>query len=211
MTLIRKSLLLIALLALAMSASAQSQTSNTVNFQGIVPPPAPTIGVLTPASGYVGAAANIVFTGTNLAPTCTATFNGVAVPFTFVSATSGSIAVPAGKVATGNNPIIVSCANPVLTMNSPVQLPNGSVGQPYTVDLASVTALQKNGAPCSTCSFSSSNLPTSLTLSASGVVTGTFPGAGSSFDFTVTDALVSGRNAVTQWAFFTPLKRVHGR
>lgn len=169
----------------AVSVNAQSQSSNTVNFQGVVPPAAPTIGVLTPTSGFVGAAATIAFTGTNLASNCTATFGGAAVPFTFISATSGSIAVPAGKVVAGNNPIIVSCPLPVLTMNAPVQLPNAPSG----TNLAALTNLQKNGHPCLTCSFSLTSGPTWLSLSASGNVTGTPSGAGSaSFTFTVTDS-----------------------
>lgn len=180
---------IIALLLLAVTSTfAQSQSSNTVNFQGVVPPAAPTIGVLTPTSGFVGAAATIAFTGTNLASNCTATFGGAAVPFTFISATSASIAVPAGKVVAGNNPIIVSCPLPVLTMNAPVQLPNGVTGSTVVVNLATMTNVQKNGHPCLTCSFSLTSGPTWLSLSASGNVTGTPSGAGSaSFTFTVTD------------------------
>lgn len=172
----------------ALGVSAQSQSSNTVNFQGVPPPAAPTIGTLTPGSGYIGNAVTIAFAGTNFASNCTATFNGVAVPFTFVSATSGSIAVPAGKVISGPNPIIVSCPLAVLTMNSPVQLPNAVVGQPYTADLRNWTAPACAGQ----CNFSLLSAPTWLTLSASGVIGGVPSSLGSaSFTFTVTDSAIA--------------------
>lgn len=177
----------------ALSATfGQGQPSNTVNFQGVTPPLAPTIGVLTPKSGYVGAAAIVTFTGTNFASNCTASFNGVSVPFTFVSATAGSIAVPAGSTIVGNNPIIVSCPMPVLTLNSPMQLPNAPViGQPYSADLA---AISKAKCPSGKCSFSLTSGPTWLSLSANGAVTGTPSGVGSySLTFDVTDAAMGQR------------------
>lgn len=183
-------ILVVLIITAALSASAQSQSSNTVNFTGVTPPSAPVIGTLTPGSGYVGAATTIAFSGTNFASNCTATFNGVAVPFTFISATSGSIAVPAGKVVSGPNPIIVSCPLPVLTMNSPVQLPNAQVGQPYTADLSSATL-----AVCTNkCSYSLISAPAWLTLSANGSIGGVPSSPGSaSFTFTVTDVPLAAR------------------
>jgi hypothetical protein len=94
--------------------------------------------------------------------------------------------VPAGKVVVGNNPIIVSCPLPVLTMNSPVQLPNAQAGQPFSADL---NAIAQSSCLNVQCSFSLVSAPTWLIMSAGGVVSGTPSGAGSaSFTFTVSPA-----------------------
>jgi hypothetical protein len=169
---------------------AMGQASNTMNFQGVVPPPPPTIVTLAPASGYVGAATTITVTGTNFAATCTATFDGAAVPFTFISATSGTIAVPAGKTVAGSNPIVVTCPAAVLSMQgkSGVQLPNGKTGSTYSANLATSLTIT-GGTPPYVWSLSSGTLPTGLTLSPAGVLSGTPSGAGTfNFTFTVKDS-----------------------
>lgn len=74
-------------------------------------------------------------------------------------------------------------------MNSPVTLPNATVGQNYTANLAQLTNLKGGVPPYSFSLNSGSSLPTGLSLQSSGVVTGTPSGVGSStFGFTVADS-----------------------
>lgn len=171
------------------SAGALGQASNVFNFQGVPVPPPPTITALAPASGYVGAAASITVTGTNFASTCTATFGGAAVPFTFVSATSGTIAVPSGKTVSGLNPVIVTCTPPVLAqmqMKSPMQLSDAKRGAGYSASIPSVVSVS-GGVPPYT--FSCSGLPPGLSCASNGVLSGVPTNAGTfNFSFTVKDS-----------------------
>lgn len=198
MTLIRKTLLLIALLSIAVSASAQSQTSNSVTVTVVAVPAAPVISV-SPSNFYQNTATSLTISvgSGGVSSACTGTWDALALTLTFTAATATTPAkftapVTAAMTATlGSHSVVISCPLPVLSMNSPLTLPNASVNQPYTADLASLTSLRENGQPCGGCSFSltSGSLPTGLSLSSSGVVHGTPSGAGSfNFSFTVSDA-----------------------
>lgn len=192
MTLIRKSLLLITLLAVAVSAKAQSTTTFSVT---VVAPPNCTVTLAsTPVStsgsnlyaGQVGVV-NFNISACSIASlaTASATWDGTAIkliaPFT--------LPVTAAQATVGAHSIVLTIPLPMLTMNSPLELPNALVGQPYSVDLAQLAKLQKGGFPCQTCTFSSANLPSGLSLSANGLVTGTVASsvAGGSFSFSVVD------------------------
>lgn len=185
-----RALSLLAVLLCAFSLEAQTQSSNIVNLTGVAPPAAPAITPpLVPASGYVGLATNVNVTGTGFLSNCTATLNGASVPITFNSTTSITLNIPAGKVVLGNNPVQINCSLPLLTMNSPVTLPNATVGLSYSQSLASLAAVTGGLPPYTFSCDSPCSLPTGLTLSASGVVSGLPSGAGSfNFGFTVTDS-----------------------
>lgn len=194
----KKVLALVALLVTAPALFAQSQPSNSVAVTVVAVPSAPVIGV-TPSSFYQNTAASLTITVGNggVSAACSGTWDSTALTLTFTAASGTTPAkftaqVTAAMTATvGAHSVVISCPLPVLSMNSPVTLPNASVNQPYTADLASLTSLRENGQPCGTCSFSlaSGSLPTGLSLSSSGVVHGTPSGAGSfNFSFTVSDA-----------------------
>lgn len=192
MTLIRKSLLLMALLAAAVSAKAQSTTTFSVTV--VAPPNCVVTLASTPVSasgsnlyaGQVGAV-NFNVSACSIASlaTASATWDGTAVkliaPFT--------LPVTAAQATVGAHSVVLTIPLPMLTMNDPIQLPNAPMGQAYSADLAAISGLRKNGHPCSTCTFSSSSLASGLTLSADGHVTGipTSSVAGGSFSFAVTD------------------------
>lgn len=213
MTLIRKSLLLIALLAVAVSAKAQSTTTFSVTV--VAPPNCAVTLASTPVSTsgsnlYAGQAGVVNFnvSACSIASlaTASATWDGTAVkliaPFT--------LPVTAAQATVGSHSVVLTIPLPMLTMNDPIQLPNAPMGQPYSVDLASLTNLQKGGHQCSTCTFSSANLPSGLTLSASGLVTGTPASSvvGGSFSFAVTDS-----SPMLAYKYDRPfsVKLVHGR
>jgi hypothetical protein len=82
----------------------------------------------------------------------------------------------------------ISCTPTALTMNTPIVLPNAQQGTAYIASLANLAQLA-GGVPPYTWTLSSGSLPAGLSLSSSGLVTGTPSGAGSSsFGFTVTDS-----------------------
>jgi hypothetical protein len=110
--------------------------------------------------------------------------------FAFSSVTLINFTVPAslGSSAGTAHTVTVSCPLAVLTMNSPVTLPNAKVGVAYTANLGQLAQVQ-GGVPPLTYSLASGALPTNFTLSPSGVVTGTPSSAGSfTFSFTVRDS-----------------------
>lgn len=176
------------LLVFAVGVSAQSQSSNSVSVTAVPLPAAPVITAVAPMQAYVNSAATFALTGTGFANTCTASFDGVTMATTFASATSVSMAVPAAKMTAGTHAIVVSCPLPVLSMNSPLTLPNAQVAVNYSADLGKLSSL-KGGTPPYQFSLSSGSLPTGLSLSSSGIVAGLPSGAGSfNFGFTVKDA-----------------------
>jgi len=177
------------LLFCAVGASAQSsQSSNSVSVTGVSLPPAPVISSVAPTQFYINTAATFTLTGTGFSLPCTASWDGAVMTTTFISATSLSLAVPAAKATSGTHGIVVSCPVPLLSMSSPVTLPNAQVAVNYSADLGKLSSL-KGGVPPYQFKLSSGSLPTGLSLSASGIVSGTPSGAGSfSFGFTVKDA-----------------------
>lgn len=215
MTLIRKSLLLFALLAVAVSAKAQTSTTFTIH---VIAPPTCVVtlnsspisksglNLLAGQAGIVNF--NVSACSVAAISTATASWDGVALsvvaPF--------AVNITAAQATAGDHALIlvIPPVQPVLTMNTPVQLPNVIAGQSYSVDMASLTSLLKNGQPCTTCSFSSSNLPSGLTLSANGLVTGTPASSvvGGSFSFAVTDS-----SPLLAYKYDRPfsVKLVHGR
>jgi hypothetical protein len=177
------------LAALALTSRAQtSQNSNSVTFTVVALPAVPTIATVAPTQAYIGTATTLTLTGTNFTNTCTATYDAAAITSTFVSATSITISVPAAKVTLGTHALIINCPVPILTMTSPVTLPNAQVGVSYSASLQTISGL-KGGVPPYSFSLSSGSLPTGLTLSSSGNVVGTPSGAGAfNFGFTVKDS-----------------------
>lgn len=194
MTLIRKSLLLIALLAVASGLRAQTSTTFTIH---VIAPPSCVVTLnsspisktgLNLLAGQAGVVNfNVSACSAAAISTASATWDGV----TLSVVAPFSVNITAAQATAGDHALIlvIPTVQPVLTMNSPLELPNATVGQPYSVDLAQLAKLQKGGIPCQTCIFSSSSLSSGLSLSANGVITGTPTSsvAGGSFSFVVTD------------------------
>src|SRR6267142_4086425 len=186
----------IGIVVLLLSATGvRAQTSNGLPFTAVTPPPPPvltSLGNLSP-TGKIYTGQVMPINGTGFTASCVVNVDGTAQPastFAFSSATLINFTVPAslGSSTGVAHTVTVSCPLAVLTMNSPVTLPNAKVGTPYQMFLAIVTNLSGGTAPY-TWSLSSGSLPTGLSLSPSGVVSGTPSGAGSfSFSFTVKDS-----------------------
>lgn len=173
--------------ALLFALDARAQSTATITIQGI-PLPTVTISEVTPKRGYVGTAMSAQITGTGFSATCKATVNGISVPFTAASAVLGTIAIPDGVVVNGNNPVVLTCTAPILSLNVPVTLPTGKVGVAYSADLATVTGLA-GGTPPYFFEVSSGTLPRGLTLTPQGLLSGVPTSLGSSsFAFTVKDS-----------------------
>src|ERR1700680_1513702 len=180
-----------ALLCLGFGALAQTQSSNPITFTVVTPPPC-SIASISPTQAYVGTATTITLTGAGFANTSTASYDGAAIPLTFVSATSSTIAIPAAKVIAGSHTIFVTCPLAVLTMLSPVLLPDGQVGIPYSVDLGRLAQVQGGVPPYKFSLDPTTPLPVGLSLGSDGIVTG-IPGPGAAsitrtINFTVTDS-----------------------
>lgn len=184
-----------------------SQNSNTVSVQ-VVAPPTWTITV-APLSYYQNKAATMTITVSAgpVTNSCTATWDATALPLTFPSSLTNPVAltaaVSAAMTATaGSHSVLITCPLPVLTMNSTPTLPNAVVGTAYSASLQSLTGL-KGGIPPYTWTLSSGVLPTGLSLTSSGNITGTPSSAGSStFGFTVKDSsgLALHRVVKTFWS-----------
>lgn len=213
MSLIRKSLLLITLLAVASGVRAQTSTTFTIHVV------APATCAVTLASSPISKSGTNLLAGQtgvvnfNISAcsvasiaTATASWDGIALSIVAPFAVN----ITAAQATAGDHALILTipAVQPVLTMNSPLQLPNASVGQPYSADLASLTSLQKNGQPCSTCIFSSLNLPTGLSLSANGVITGSPASSvvGGSFSFVVTDNPLLAMNETPAYFRLLPFR-----
>lgn len=177
----------------ALGTRAQNSNSVTVT---VVAPPTWTISV-SPGSYYQNKAATMTITvsaGT-VVNTCTATWDALNLPLTFpnpipANPVTLTAAVSTAMTATlGNHSVFITCPLPVLTMNSPVALPNGMAGTFYNANLGQLAQVQGGTPPYSYSLDPTTPLPIGLTLSSSGVVSGTPSGAGSStFAFTVTDS-----------------------
>jgi large repetitive protein len=170
-----------------------AQNSNSVTVT-VVPPPSWTITV-SPGNYYQNKAATMTITVTAgpVVNTCTATWDSTPLGLTFPSSLTNPVALTAAVTAamtatTGSHTVFISCPLPVLTLNTPVALPNGVVGKTYSANLGSLTGLT-GGIPPYSWSLSSGALPTGLSLSSSGVVSGTPSGVGSfNWGFTVKDS-----------------------
>lgn len=181
-----------ALVCLLAAGGARGQTATTTI--AIVAPASLGTITPTPAHFYQNTAAPIsLASSTNgFNASCTATAGTTALPVTYSSTTqalTGTLTAAMTSGAVGSTlSITITCTPPVLTMNSPVQLPNAQVGVVYTASLSTVTGLS-GGMPPYAWSLTSGSLPAGLALSSSGIVSGTPSGAGSaSFGFTVTDS-----------------------
>lgn len=188
-------ILSLAILLLISAFGLKAQTSNSLPFITVTSPPPP---VLTSLSGlspsgkiYTGTKMPIV--GTGFTASCVVSVDGTAQPsstFVFVSVTEIDYTIPAslGSTSGTSHTLTVSCAAPVLTMNTPVVLPNATAGISYSASLLTATGLT-GGVPPYTWTLASGSLPTGLSLSPSGNITGTAVSSGSStFGFSVTDS-----------------------
>jgi large repetitive protein len=183
-------------LLLALPSAAQ-QTSNNLPFTAVSPPNPPTLTSLTglSSSGKIYTGVKMPIIGTGFISTCTVLVDGTAQPsstFVYVSATEIDYTIPAsmGSAAGTSHTIAVTCPAPILTMsaNSPVTLPNGKHGTPYTADLVKLSNLT-GGVPPYKFSLTSGSLPTGLSLSQSGIISGTPTVAvSSSFGVTISDS-----------------------
>lgn len=183
----KKIVLLVAFFLSAISTFAQSQSSNSVVLKVIALPPC-SISAIAPTQAYAGQAVNMTITGAGYASGSTVSYDGATLTSTIASATSITLTIPAASVTLGNHTIIVNCSVPLLSMTSPVTLPNAKAGTSYSANLATLSGLT-GGVPPYKFSLSSGTLPTGLSLSSNGNVLGTPSGAGSfNFGFTVKDS-----------------------
>jgi hypothetical protein len=187
-----KRLFALAALVLLFAFGAQGQTQTTTIT--IVAPAS--LGTITPTPShfYQNTAAPISFASSTSGfnSSCTATAGSTALTVSYSSTTlalTGTLTAAMTSGAVGSTlTITISCTPSPLTMNSPVVLPNAQVGQSYSASLLTLTGLS-GGVPPYTWTLSNGSLPAGLSLSSSGLVTGTPSGAGSSsFGFTVKDS-----------------------
>jgi hypothetical protein len=180
--------LLVALFLAAIGTKAQTQTTTIT----IVAPASLGTVTPTPSHFYQNTPAAISFaSSTNgFNSTCTVTVGTAALTVNYSATTqllTGNLtaAMTSGTIGSSVT-ITISCTASPLTMNTPVTLPNGKVGVSYSASLLTLTNLHGGVPPYN---WSASGLPPGLTLSSSGVVSGTPSGAGSTnFTFTVTDS-----------------------
>jgi len=193
-----KKLFAIAALILIAAFNTPAQTQTTT-IQIVA---AASLGVITPTPVhyYTNTAATMTLTsstsGFNSGCTGTVGVTGsgttTALTFTY-STTALTLSTPLTaaqtNVAAGSSlTVTVTCTPSPLTFNSPVVLPNGTVGTSYSASLLTLTGLS-GGVPPYSWSLTSGTLPVGLTLSSSGNVTGTPSAAGSdTFGFTVIDS-----------------------
>lgn len=190
-----KKLLVVGFLFMVCAIQINAQTSGQLPFTAVTPPPPPVLtalGGLSP-SGKIYTGNIMGITGTGFTSACVVNVDGIAQPtstFVFSSATLINFTVPPslGSSAGTSHTLTVTCAPPALTLNNPGTLPNARAGSPYTQNLA-VLLQVSGGIPPYTWSLTSGALPTGLSLSPSGIVSGTPSGVGSkSFTVTVKDS-----------------------
>ena len=166
--------------------------SNTVTVQ-VVPPASWTITV-SPMNYAQNTAKTMTITVTAgpVSNACTASWDALPLALTFpATLTPDPVAltaqVTAAMTATvGPHSVLITCPQPTLTMNNPVQLPNGKVGSVYSASLVQTSQLAGGVQPYQ---VSCSGLPAGLSCTSAGLVTGTPSGSGSfNFSFTVKDS-----------------------
>jgi len=165
---------------------ARQGPSSAVTFTVTLAPPV--LGTLMPSSAVAGSAAfTLAVSGSNFDSGAVVNFDGVALPTTFVSATSLTAAVPASSLATaGSNQVIVSNSAPlggsssaslfmvdnplpVLGSISPANVAMGSAAFTLSVSgshFNSSSAVNFNGQPVSTAFVSSTMLTAAIPASA---------------------------------------------
>jgi hypothetical protein len=196
---------LVGLILYLLSSLATFAQSNTVNVQ-VVAPPTWTIAV-APANYYQSKAVTMTITVTvgTVVSSCTSTWDSTAMVLTFppgfpaggvvASPTTPVIltgAVTAAMTATlGNHAVVLNCPAPILSMGSPVTLPNAKTGTSYSASLPDVTGISGGMVPYT---WTCSGLPTWLACASNGNLTGTVPSSvtGGSFNFTFTATDSSG-------------------
>lgn len=187
-----KKLAILFCLSIGLSLPALAQTSGPLPFTAVTPPPPPvltSLGGLSP-SGKIYTGAVMSINGTGFISACVVNVDGAAQPsatYSFQSATLINFTVPAsvGSSAGTAHTLTVSCTQPALTFNTNTNiLPNAKAGVPYSADLSVLLGVS-GGLPPYTWILSNGSLPTGLSLSANGVVSGT-PSAVGSTSFTVT-------------------------
>jgi hypothetical protein len=190
----------VAILFLLSGLTLHAQNSNSVTVT-VVPPPTWTISV-SPGSYYQNKATVLTITVTagTVVNSCTATWDSTALPLTFptpipANPVTLTAAVSATMTSTlGNHSVFITCPVPQLSLNAPVALPNGKVGISYSTNLGLLAQVRGGVPPYSYSLDPATPLPTGLSLSSTGVVTGTPSGAGSfSFNFTVKDSSALAR------------------
>lgn len=188
-------LALVILLALGINLNAQSQPSNSVTVTVQAPPSFTiTVAPLNYYAGLAGQPMTVTVTAGPASSTCVLTWDATTLTATF-TAGSGTTpssfkvaAIPTAQLTAGSHAVVLSCPLPQLSIVSPVTLPNGQVGVAYSASLATIAA-PSGGVPPYSWSLTGGSLPTGLSLSSSGVVSGTPSGPGStSFTFTVKDS-----------------------
>ena len=191
-----KKLLIAVLFCFAGAWQAGAQTSNSLPFSAVTPPAPPvltSLGNLSPVNKAIYTGQVMPINGTGFTSSCVVNVDGTAQAastFAFVSATLINFTVPAslGSAAGTSHTATVTCTAPALTLNNPGKLPNAMVGVAYSQNLAALLQVA-GGTPPYTWSLTNGSLPTGLSLSPSGVVSGTPSGAGSaSFTISVKDS-----------------------
>jgi len=209
---VRRLVVAISILVTVGIVGARGQTSNSLPFTAQTPPPPPTLttlGNLSP-TGKIYTGQVMPINGTNFTPSCVVNVDGTPQPATtyiFSSPTLINYTVPAslGSGSGTSHALTVSCPLATLTLNSPVTLPNPKVAVAYTANLGQLATVQGGILPL-TYSLTTGALPTGLTLSPSGIVSGTPSGAGSfTFNYNVKDStlITTNYNATLNWVAST--------
>src|SRR6266568_1815959 len=192
----RKLFFLGLLILFALPARAQTPTTFTIT---VVAPPTCTVTLVpnpvstSGAKLYAGQAGTINFNVSacsSVSSAATATWDGTATPTTFVaSPVSLSVPISATQATVGTHNLILTIPLPMLSMTTPVTLPNAKTGQTYSADLGALSSLSGGVPPYQFALDNGSSLPPGLSLSSSGLVTGIPSSAGSfTFGYTVNDS-----------------------
>lgn len=201
---------LLFVLVVAARGHAQGQ-STSFNITVVAPPScvvtlAPNPSSASGAQLYSGKAGTINF-NISLCPmassSATATWDGVASPANFASGPPATLSAPitVAQATVGSHTLVLIIPPPILSMTTPVTLPNGIVGAAYSVSLASLANVTGGLSPYIWTLDPTTPLPPGLSLSSSGVISGVASGTGSfSFLFTVQDSSgLALRHRREQW------------
>ncbi len=169
-------------------SSSPTQTATQVESITVTqkPPPTPTLTAVSPSSGPIAGGTTVTITGTNLTGAAAVDFGPTAATNLSCTSTQCSVTSPAGAAGIVDVTVTTSGGTSAKTSadqftyssgSSPVSitttsLPPATVGTAYSTTLSS-----SGGTPPYSWSVTSGSLPTGLSLSASGTITGT-PTAG---------------------------------